>query len=459
MLFQVELTDVRPVKSLRFTLDLDRNAPLCIVGRNGSGKTTLAKAIMNFSLADTFRRTLSDGALHESSSVRYQVGDLVYEFVFDQSLRTLDTRKPVPANLKKLVDVELPIPHGLRFSYFSTLTEAAAAIGTAIVLEQESRPGPLIDFLTNIYGDSRFDELREVKFARGSCCFYRTDQGRYVREDYFSSGEFFLVSLFRRMQSGKSRLIFIDEIDISLDAAAQARLMGQLRILCTQFAVNVVFTSHSLALMQTLRAGELLHLETAGQKTQLEARSFAYVKSLMFGFQGFDRYILVEDEACKLVVQRLIELYCVPVYFSYHIIHVGGAGQVVSLLQRNRDHGFLASADSVIAILDGDQAGKGHTNEPNTYCMPLWTLESAFATAYNQPGFSAPRLPPSEEAVLPADGRHKALFKKYRRYHLQTDAQIVDLACASQAEKMGEFARTVLRPFVGPQAPMILAES
>ncbi len=266
MRFQIELRNVRPVKALTFSLDLDRNEPLCIVGRNGAGKTTLAKAIMNFALADTFRRTTSDGALRESSFVRYAIDDASFEFTYDPAIGTLSTRQPVPESLRSLIAVELPIPHGQRFNYFHALATADTEIRRAIILDNDTRPEAMIGFLTRIYGDARFEDLREVKFSRGDCCFYRVEDERYVREDYFSSGEFFLVNLYRRLQSGP-RLIFIDEIDISLDAAAQARLVGELRTLCTEFSVNVVFTSHSLALMQTLRAGELLYLETVGEQS------------------------------------------------------------------------------------------------------------------------------------------------------------------------------------------------
>ena len=447
MLFRVELKDIRPVKALTFSLDLERNAPLCIVGRNGAGKTTLAKSIMNFALADTFRRTTSDGALRESSVVRYAVDDASFEFTFDPAVGTLSTRRPVPKSLRSLVAVELPIPHGQRFSYFHVLVEADPDIRRAIILDDDTRPEGMIRFLTNIYGDARFEDLREVKFSRGACCFYRVEEGRYVREDYFSSGEFFLVNLYRRLQSG-ARLIFIDEIDISLDAAAQARLVEELRSLCEEFCVNVVFTSHSLALMQTLREGELLYLESVGKQSTLQERSFAFVKSLMFGFRGFDRYILVEDESARLVLQRLINLHCEPVYNGYFIMEVGGVGQVISLLERNRAHGFLAPADAVIAILDGDQVGTGHENKPDTHCMPLWSLETAFEAVYDKPGFT-PKLSDSVEAPLTGKGRSKALYKVYRRARLLSDGAIVELACASQAGELEAFADQVLRPFLG----------
>ena len=449
MRFHVELNEVRPVKALTFTLDLDRNAPLCIVGRNGTGKTTLAKAIMNFALADTFRRTTSDGALRDSSFVRYTLDSATFEFCYDPEVGTLSTRQPVPESLRSLVAVELPIPYGQRFSYFHALTEADSEIRRAIILDDYTRPEALIGFLTRIYGEARFENLQEVKFSKGECCFYHVEGGRYVREDYFSSGEFFLVNLFRRLQSGH-RLIFIDEIDISLDAAAQARLVDELRALCSEFSVNVVFTSHSLALMQTLREGELIYLEAVGEKSTLEQRSFAYVKSLLFGFRGWDRYILVEDEAAKLVIQHHIDNHCDFTYYSYLIIPVGGVGQVISLLERNRSHGFLAPADSVIAILDGDQAKSGNANKPDTYCMPLWSLESVFETVYDQPEFS-PRLPDGVYASLPSEGqkgRQKALFKAFRRERILTDTEIVILACTPQAEEIREFAERILHPFL-----------
>jgi energy-coupling factor transporter ATP-binding protein EcfA2 len=445
MLFKVEINEVRPIRALEVSLDLERNAPLCIVGRNGAGKTTLAKAIMNFVLADTFSRTTSSGALGATSTIRYTADERVFDFTYDPAAGTLSTRQPVPKSLQKLVTVELPIPHGLRFSYFHTLADADDEIRVGIILENDTRPVGLIDFLTNIYGESRFENLREIKFSRGACCFFRTADGRYIREDYFSSGEFFLVNLYRRLQSGV-RLVFVDEIDISLDAAAQARLVAQLRVLCSQFSVNVVFTSHSLAIMQTLRDGELLYLEAGADRCNLEARSFSYVKSVMFGFQGWDRYILVEDESAKAVVEWIIASYCAPTHHSHFIIEVGGAGQVISLLQRNRTHGFLGPDAAVIAVLDGDQKSMGHANGQAIHCMPLQSVEAAFEAIYEDPQF-APRLPQAVDAAIQrGPGRAKALYKAFRRSHPGQDP--VDIVCAANAAELKTFANLVIKPFL-----------
>ena len=96
MLFRVELTDIGPIRNLSFEIDLDRTQLLCIVGKNGSGKTTLAKVVMNFALADTFKRTMSDGVFERTSKVRYTFGENEFIFTFDPVLGTLNTRTPIP---------------------------------------------------------------------------------------------------------------------------------------------------------------------------------------------------------------------------------------------------------------------------------------------------------------------------------------------------------------------------
>lgn len=189
----------------------------------------------------------------------------------------------------------------------------------------------------------------------------------------------------------------------------------------------------------------------------LPCAKVAYVKSILFGFKGWDRYILVEDESAKLVIQHHIDKHCLPTYYRHLIIEVGGVGQVMSLLERNRILGFLAPADAVIAILDGDQAGEGHANGVDAYCMPLWSLESAFEAAYEKPTFT-PKLPDTVQASLPVKGRPKALHKAYRRYRYKSDIEIVELSCAPQAIAIQKFSEAVLSPFLSTHpAPLVLA--
>ncbi|GAB3758742.1 AAA family ATPase [Ramlibacter monticola] len=441
MQFTVEIEQVQPVLKLQFSADLAQPGIVCIAGKNGAGKTTLARAIMNFTLADTFTRTAADGIFSADSVVRYSLDGGIYEYRYDSALGTINTRAPVPAALRRLVSVELPMPHGHRFNFFKTLFNADHDIRSRIVLGRYERPERLIAFLSGIYGDSRFDDLIEVPFRGGRCCCIVREDGRYLREDYFSSGEYFLISLFRKVTEG-SRLVVIDEIDISLDASAQARLAQHLRSLCHEFGVKLVFTSHSLALMQTLEDGELLYLERGETEASLTPMSFSFVKFLMFGFPGYDRFIIAEDEVLKGFLEFVIGKYCPPPFQKYVIVTGGSGPQAVEMMRRNRRSQFLGPDANVITILDGDMSRKAAAR--GEHCIPIVNVETALHRAYREPGFSVQFL--GGEALDP-----KGLYKQIVRRSLLSEAEIFAIICQAHDAEMREFSALLTR-FLGRAA-------
>lgn len=436
MQFCVQIENVHPITRLVFEINLSQHGIRCIVGKNGAGKTTLAKAIMNFALADTFVRTSSDGVFNNSSIIRYTLGAEQYLFTYDPALRSISTRQPVPGHHKAFVSVEMPAPHGQRFTFFRTLADQDEDIRQAVVLGRYSKPTALIEFLTNIYQDHRFDDLVEVQFRRGVCsCFIHEDK-RYLREDYFSSGEYFLINLYRKITQG-TPLVVVDEIDIALDASTQARLAEQLRQLCTKHSSSVVFTCHSLALMQTLEPGEIHYLDRdrdTGAIT-LTPMSFNGVKSLMFGFTGYDRYILTEDERLEQFLQYVINRYCSPTFYSYQVISAGGQGYVKRMMSLNEQYNFYGPKENVIGVLDGDQSGQRQPKQ--VFCLPIKNVEDALWDLYREDDFQ----------FRFDDGRNfhaKALYgqlTKSRR--LLSPSEICKLLCDRHDNAMKQFARKI----------------
>lgn len=435
MQFRIEIEKIRPISSLVFEIELSQQGILCIVGKNGAGKTTLAKAIMNLAQGDTFVKTSLIGIFESASTIRYTVGEDQYLFTYDSNLRSITSRIPVQAHHKAVVSVEMPAPHGQRFTFFRTLADQDDEIRQAVVLERYTKPTELIEFLSNIYQDQRFDNLFEVRFRRGVCCCFVQEDRSYIREDYFSSGEYFLINLYRKLTQG-TPLVVIDEIDISLDASTQSRLATQLRNLCRKHGSNVVFTSHSLALMQTLEPGELHYLERdeVTGATTIFPMSFNCIKSLLFGFEGFDRYILTEDERLKEFLEYAINRYCSPTFYSYQVICVGGQGYVKGLMKRNLQYGFLGPEEHVIAVLDGDQAGQAQPQQ--AYCLPILNVENALWHLYREDDF-AHRVEGGE--LLEA----KPLYGKLTRSRKLSAEEICKLLCDRHDTDIKQFAKTL----------------
>jgi predicted ATPase len=443
MQLRVTLTKIQHIASLQWSVDLDRRGITAIVGRNGCGKTTLAKALLTIPLGDTLASTSSEGIVGSDSWIRYEFGEQVFEFRFDTDLETLSSRKPIPRHLKAMVGVELPVPHGDRFKAFQAIVEHDHDLRTALAIGRGAPRQELNDFLNRVYRTERFTDLLEVRIRHRSFYCFRRPQERYLREDHLSSGEYFLISVYRRIVSGV-KFLFIDEIDISLDADAQARLTGELRSLCERHGVHLVFTTHSLALMSTLELGEMLYMEREASEVTLRQASYNYVRTLMFGFKGWDKHILTEDEVLEDFLRYLIERYCTPTFYQYQVIHIGGAVQVASLLDRNSREHFFGPEKDVICVLDGDQAKQPHAGGRNILCIPLDSVEKALYAA-----FMAGAIPAAyylNRRKFHPNG--KELFNELLRIGVFTRRQVFEFLCSRHEKGLSSFAMQ-LSEFLG----------
>lgn len=438
MLFRLEIDRVQHVDRLSLELDLAENKLTCIVGKNGVGKTTLIRSIRNLSYADTFLRTASPDIFSPESRILYYIDGTEIRFEYDVNIRALNCRITVPDQARNLCFAELPMPHGERFNFFPTISEADADIRRQIILEEHTRPDELIEFLCDIYTTNKFQTLVETKSrGRSYYCILRGNN-RYIREDYLSSGEYFLINLYRAIKGG-ARLIAVDEIDLSLDAAAQVHLLRRLRNFCAQYQCNILFTTHSLAMMRMLSAGELLYMDQRERGIELLPASYSYIRTLLFGFVGWDRYILTEDAVLHEFIEVIIQRYCPNVFYTYKIIYVGGGPQVSDLLRRNEREGFLSEAENVIAILDGDLRGQAFANHPKILFLPIDSVEKTLFQYYNEPEFPS-RYPGPRSFNSP-----KELFNALQEAAVMSRSQIYLYLCSRNEQALGALADNLNR--------------
>ncbi|PKG38453.1 AAA family ATPase [Psychromonas sp. Urea-02u-13] len=406
MKIHIQIHNVQHIKELKFSADLSDSKLICIVGKNGVGKTTLIRSIKNIQSTDTFQKTASPYIFNENSQISYSIDEEVYDFTYNSKLRMIDSKAIVPKHIKDNIFVELPMPHGNRFTHFQKLGDVDAELRKSIPLKDYSEPHELISFLASIYGHSKFSQLKEVTIKGKKYYFVLKENDFYIREDYLSSGEYFVINLYKMIQS-KCKCIVIDEIDISLDSSAQVNLVNELRRLCQQYEISIIFTTHSLALMKTLESEELHYMEADNNVISLTNKSYHYVKSVLFGFHGWDKYILTED---KVLEQYL--LYILPSQditpYKYKVIYVGGGTQVVSLMERNSDNNFLATESNVICVLDGDQRNERYCrHNDKVLFIPFESIEKDLYQLYCEGDTRIPKVEIEERCVA----KDKKLFE------------------------------------------------
>jgi ABC-type glutathione transport system ATPase component len=249
--YSIFIKDIQHIKELEFSLDLSQSGLHVIIGKNGVGKTMLFKGIQNLVTSNTFKTTSNRYIYKKSSSIVYKIEENSYNFTYSDKVQTLDFKGEISDNILNNIYVELPIPFGERFSQFQKIGQADREIRLNIISKNYKKPTSLIEMLNYIYDTNRFDELKEIRIKKEKYYVIVLEDDYYIREDYLSSGEYFIINIYKLIQK-RCKLIAIDEIDISLDAMAQVRFIEKLRELSHEYNIKLLFSTHSLALIKTL---------------------------------------------------------------------------------------------------------------------------------------------------------------------------------------------------------------
>ena len=219
--FKITISNIQNIKKLEWSIDLTQNQLIGIVGRNSIGKTTFIKAIKNLLSADTFNKTSSPlpSIFNKDSSICYEIDNKKYIFDYNPKLKELDYKGVIPEYIKTEISSELPLPYGERFTFLQSISSKDKIIREKYISKQYDTPCKLIKLYKKIYNSGKFDNLKYVTVKKNRYYFLPFEDDYYLREDYFSSGEYFILSIYRAIHTQPiKKLIIIDEIDISLDA-------------------------------------------------------------------------------------------------------------------------------------------------------------------------------------------------------------------------------------------------
>ncbi|EKH6496551.1 hypothetical protein EX227_15760 [Providencia rettgeri] len=402
MIVSVDIKALQHLAQISVSFDFSRDPIICMTSKNGVGKTSIIKALALLKDTAIVSKTSSVFSISEKTQIDVKINEDVYAFRFNDG--DLDTKNIIRD--ETFLNVELPIPYGKRFSDFPSLGSIDMTLREKYLKGEYENANELIVFLNSVYKDiNKFQNLKVVKIKGVNYYFLPLDNNRYIREDYFSSGEFFVISIFKMITSS-SRLIIIDEIDVSLDSSAQVSLMGAIRDICIKREIKILFTTHSLPIMKTIYeyGTPIIYLKNENGTVHHNQVSYSFIQLEMFGFLGFDKFIFTEDVTLESYIN--FKLSTMETKNRVKVIYIGGCSNVVDLMKRNAVTNFICPSKDAIAVLDGD-AKTDYGYRSDVIISPYNDIEDEIFRKYKEEN-EVYNLP----TVAPENAKSKAYWKK-----------------------------------------------
>lgn len=354
-----------------------------IAGKNGSGKSTVlalaACAFHNnkngFKLPErkTAYYTYSDFFIQTSEEIPPEGIEVWYRFKHDKWKKS-DTNPKGVGNLYQMrekknggkwtnystrvkrnvvfLGIQRVVPHSEKSVSKSYRTYFKAATADGWENDVKKVVGSILGSVYDTYWMKTHGKYRMPLVA---------SKGNIYSGFNMGAGENALFEIFTIIYaSPPGTLLIIDEIELGLHEKAQKKLINELKKICNEKKVQVVCTTHSPAILESVPLEGRFFIESYTQKTIVTPGiSSKYAAGLLSGEDSNELDIFVEDGIASTIVESALddELRC-----RVSILPIGShaaiARQMASRYKEAKRH-------QCIAILDGDQSNSEKTHITN----------------------------------------------------------------------------------------------
>ncbi len=234
---------------------------------------------------------------------------------------------------------------------------------------------------------------KEILFAQ------REDQGGRYSEFHMSAGERALLRLSSDISDFQGALILIDEIDLGLHPFVQQQLMLQLQRLALRNDLQVVVTTHSPAVLDSVPPEARLFLERTADNVELRPPLRDVIQRAFYG-RSFDRFsLLCEDEEAEAILRGVLDVLKPRLNLVDEDVEVGRDTGKTEFPSHVRALARVGRLDTFLFVLDGDgrdvelkiqEAARAERQLVSLLCLPgpgspeewVWAQLAGASAAY-----------------------------------------------------------------------------
>lgn len=203
----------------------------------------------------------------------------------------------------------------------------------------------------------KYDDFRYLEHSRYSLPVVRSGAVTYSGFN-MGAGENALFEIFSNIYAaGEGALFVLDEIELGLHSRAQKLFMRRLKEVCSEMSTQIICTTHSRHIFESLPDDARFFVENVAGKTKLTqgvSPDFAFKK--MGDDVRAELYIMVEDDVAKSLILESLHS---AVRSRVEVLVVGSASAISRQLAAAYVRG---DQRKFVAVLDGDQRKKFGNN-------------------------------------------------------------------------------------------------
>ena len=361
------LDGIRGINGLRVGFDYPVSV---IAGENASGKSTVlfaaacAYKVKGAGVKDFVPSTLFPDFRPQAgkrSDGRQQV-TLEFEYKTPQGTRSMRWRRDKDWNKsflgrKKASQPERP----LYLRTLGNLSNPPEVRGVLTMARMTSEPevrslnASQIQFAKSVLPSLRYSEVVDLGSGKKRLLFATQEGGSRYSELHMAAGERTALRLSQEIAQLRDALVLIDEVETGLHPWVQKLLMLQLQQLALRNNLQVIVTSHSPIILNSVPARGRVFLKRGDSGVTIQEPFQGIIQNALYGQSEEFLNVLCEDEVAEGVLQGVFDVIRPELGMRSDAIRVGrdtGAQQFPQYAEAFKTFGQIRN---FVFVLDGDQ--------------------------------------------------------------------------------------------------------
>jgi len=368
-LTEIRLSGLRGIDNLRTVFDYPVSV---IAGGNASGKSTIlfaaacAYRVPGAGIKDFVPSTLFPDYRPKSGTREDQKREVIIDFDYGtpQGRQSMRWRRSKGWNRSFLGRKNASQPK--RSVYLRTLSNLSNPSEVRGVLSmsrskqtpiETALPASQIEFAHRML-PFRYSEVVDLSSDRKTLLFAAQEGGAEYSELHMSAGERAILRLSQEIAQLKGALVLIDEVEAGLHPWVQQLLMLQLQQLSLRNELQVIVTSHSPVVLDSVPANGRIFLER-DEDGQVTARPpyRDVIQNALYGRSGDAFNLLCEDDAAEGILRGVFDILLPKQGIRFESVRIGrntGANEFAAHAAAFKKFGQIKR---FIFVLDGDKRG------------------------------------------------------------------------------------------------------